>query len=64
MPTPKKNNTTTTMTVHVADVPNDLVPEMYIGEISRGAGVKFSEHMRDAEIVCDELADTAEKTPV
>jgi hypothetical protein len=55
------HTTTTTMTVHVADVDNDLVPEMYIGEISRGVGVKFIEHMRDADIVCDEVADPAEK---
>jgi uncharacterized membrane protein YraQ (UPF0718 family) len=56
------HTTTTTMTVHVADVDNDLVPEMYIGEISRGAGVKFIEHMRDADIVCDEVADPAEQS--
>lgn len=55
------HTTTTTMTVHVADLDNDLVPEMYIGEISRGPGVKFFEQMRDAEIVCDEVVDAAEK---
>lgn len=55
------HTTTTTMSVHVADVDNDLVPEMYLGEISRGVGVKFVKNMRDAEIVCDEVADPAEK---
>ena len=55
------HTTTTTMSVHVADVDNDLVPEMYLGEISRGVGIKFVEHMRDAEIVCDEVTDPAEK---
>ncbi len=54
------HTTDSTMSVHTADIDNDLVPEIYLDQIARG-GINYESLMKPAEELCADLTDVADR---
>ena len=47
------HSTETTMSISVADIDNNLAPEIYVSEIARGIGKEFASNLEDVDVACD-----------
>jgi uncharacterized membrane protein YraQ (UPF0718 family) len=49
------HTTDSTMSIASADINNDLIPELYLAQITTGIGAGFAEEMQPSETVCDDF---------
>ncbi len=54
------HTTDSTMSIASADINNDLLPELFLAQITTGVGANFAESLRTAESECDDIQDKSE----